>query len=183
MSNLIASWFNSPVQENSNILTKFISHNNTPVNQFCANVPITQPSFISTLFGQSIMSLAVLVFYYILYRREDNRTGVEDRLLFSLIVGNVIYSTLAFNDYFNLTQAIINCNDYKNGAVNLYTVSRAIDQGTLINTTALSCSHLYENFYDYLFEFMNYIQNSLVSFAEKMNHVLTYGYIDLVKKL
>lgn len=183
MSTLLSSWFNSPIQQNQNVLTKFISHNNTPVNQFCQSIPITQPSFISTTFGQSMVSFAVLVIYYSLYRRETNRTGVEDRLLASLILGNLVFSLLAFNDYFNLNYAIINCNDYKNGAINLYTVSQAIESFTLANVIEANVLDMYENFFEYFWNFVHALQGSFVSFAERLNHVLTYGYIDLIQKL
>lgn len=131
---IISSW--SPHGETSSI-TKFLSHNNTPVNNFCSTIPITQPSLVSTTFGQSLLSLLVLVIYLVLYRLQGARTGIESRLLISLIVGNVLFTMLAFNDWFNLTYQVILCNDYKNGITNLYQVSELLETYRLYNLMRL----------------------------------------------
>jgi len=116
----------------------FLSHNNTPVNNFCSIIPIITPSLISTTFGQSLITLSVLVLYLILYLYfGDVKKGVEFRILTSLIIGNVVVLIFSFNDWFNLSYQIIFCNDYKNGNINLYQVSELIETYKLKNLIEL----------------------------------------------
>lgn len=131
---VLGSLFNSLSSRPAERSISFLSHNNTPVNHFCSTIPIVQPSLISTTFGQSVISLAVLTLYVSLYLTFGTGTkGVEFRVLTSLILGNLLFTLLSFNDWFNLNYQIIFCNDYKNGVVNLYQVSEFIETYTLGN--------------------------------------------------
>jgi hypothetical protein len=112
------------------------------VNNFCSSIPIVQPSLVSTVFGKSLISLSVLIIYLVLYKLQSSRTGVESRLLISLLFGNVIITLLSFNDWFNLTYQIILCNDYKNGIITLYQVSQALETYKLVSLTRLYLVHL-----------------------------------------
>lgn len=133
--NSIYSLVNPRAQEKS---ISFLSHNNTPVNNFCSIIPIIQPSLITTPFGQSVITLSVLGLYVALYLMSGDRTkGVEFRILTSLLVGNLLFTILAFRDWFNLAYAIIFCNDYKNGVSNLYQVSELIETYKLGNLIQL----------------------------------------------
>lgn len=156
-NSLIHSW-GQPEQKVSSI-TKFLTHNNTPVGNFCSGIPIALPSLISTPFGKSIISLFILIVYLILYRAQTDRTGVESRLLISLILGNTFFAILTFNDWFNLNHQVILCNDYKNGILNLYQVSEALEQYRLYSLIQLYFQQLdkflylaYKQFTSIIFE-------------------------------
>lgn len=134
-----------PGQERS---ISLLSHNNTPVNNFCSIIPIVQPSLISTSFGQSIITLSILLLYLSLYLSYANtHKGVEFRILTSLILGNLVFTILSFNDWFNQFYSIVFCNDYKNGVLNLYQVSELIETYKLGNLIKL-----YYGFYLSIFE-------------------------------
>lgn len=124
------------LQQNTS-LTKLFHVNNAPVNSFCNTVPTHQPSLVSTTFGQSLLVLIILLTYLVLYRSQTTRTGVESRLLVSLILGNVLFALLAFDDWFNLSNHIVLCNDYKQGVLNLYQLGELVETYKLTNLLGL----------------------------------------------
>lgn len=119
------------------------------MNSFCNTVPVLQPSLVSTPFGQSLVCIFVLVVYFVLYQLQGSRTGVESRLLVSLILGAVLFALLTFNDWFDLRNQIVLCNDYKNGVLNLYQVSELIEKYRLINFISIYKDLIVSNMYKY----------------------------------
>lgn len=125
--------FKSPAKTPS--LTTFLNDNNTPVNNYCNVIPIIKPSFISTSFGTSIIFFIMIAVYALLIVLSGTQwsSSIEKRLLISLFLGNMIFMVFGFNEWFNLTHAVIFCNDFKNGSLNLYQVSELLQHYRLSN--------------------------------------------------
>jgi hypothetical protein len=93
--------------------------------------------------------LFVLLMYLFLYKAQSAHSGVESRLLVSLIIGNLLFCVLSFNDWFDLRNQVVFCNDYKNGSLNLYQVSELVENYRLTNLIGLYLdftSHLFSKY-------------------------------------
>jgi hypothetical protein len=93
--------------------------------------------------------LFVLLMYLFLYKVQSAHSGVESRLLVSLIIGNLLFCVLTFNDWFDLRNQVVFCNDYKNGSLNLYQVSELVENYRLTNLIVLYLdftSHMFSKY-------------------------------------